>query len=162
MADEEKIINVGLGQAKVVGVPDMLSCIGLGSCVALCLYHSISRTAGMAHIMLPVNPNNLIDPERPAKYADAGFVKLLEIFEKKGIPRDKLVAKIVGGAELFHFKNFVSVGRQNIEVVKELLIHYNIPLTENSSGGSAGKSIWFSSIDGSIKIRSKLGKIFYI
>ena len=44
-------INVNMGELKVVHNPVILQSIGLGSCIAICLYDKTKNIGGLAHIM---------------------------------------------------------------------------------------------------------------
>ena len=47
-------LMVGLGEVKTSEDPaEVLTCLGLGSCVAVCLHDPVAKVAGMAHIVLP-------------------------------------------------------------------------------------------------------------
>ncbi len=46
-------ITVGMGRLYVVDKPATLTCLGLGSCVALMLYDPKTNICGLAHVMLP-------------------------------------------------------------------------------------------------------------
>ncbi len=45
-------INVKMGRLYVVNKPAILTCLGLGSCVALMLHDKEAKVSGLAHIML--------------------------------------------------------------------------------------------------------------
>ena len=48
-----EIIKVGMADLKVCTYPDSLTTLGLGSCVGIALYDSVTKVTGLAHIMLP-------------------------------------------------------------------------------------------------------------
>jgi len=57
----ENIIKVGMADLNVATNPEVLTTLGLGSCVGVCLYDSINKIAGMAHIMLPYSVQSKAD-----------------------------------------------------------------------------------------------------
>ena len=161
--DERNHIDVGLGKIFLTNPPGVLVSIGIGSCVVLCLYHRATKTAGMAHIMLPESNERFILFDRPAKYAEPAVENLLERFSKMGIRNHhSLTAKIIGGAQLFLFKQVPNIGAKNIEVVKKALEEHRIPLKSESVGGNYGRSVWFFSDTGKVLVRNKLREIIEI
>ena len=46
-----EIIKVGMADLKVCTYPDSLTTLGLGSCVGIALYDSVTKVTGLAHIM---------------------------------------------------------------------------------------------------------------
>ena len=46
-------IKVGMADLNICKEPDCLTTIGLGSCVGIALYDSVTKVTGLAHIMLP-------------------------------------------------------------------------------------------------------------
>ena len=89
------LINVGIADCKTASSPDILRTI-LGSCVGICIYDPESRVGGLSHIMLPENKKNGPD----LKYADTAIPIMLNDLKKKGARRDRMVAKLVGGATM--------------------------------------------------------------
>ena len=148
--------NVGLGKIAIVRSPHVLVSVGVGSCVILCLYHEQSGTAGMAHIMLGRTNSSRTDPDKPAKFAELAVDNLLKEFARKGIKEpSSLQAKIVGGAQLFIFKQVPNIGDANVEAVKEALDKYGIPIVASDVGGTASRSVWFYAETGKVIVRSR-------
>ncbi len=135
---------------------------GLGSCVGLALWDKASRVAAMAHVMLPDSKQMHFRQEiNPAKFADTALAAMLTRLEKMGIPKERLCAKIVGGANMFAFdsKNNhagMNIGARNVAAVKGILKGEGIPLTAEDTGGTVGRSLEFSSSDGMIRVRTAL------
>lgn len=46
-------IKVGMADLTVTKYPNILTTLGLGSCVGVCIYDSKNKIIGMIHIMLP-------------------------------------------------------------------------------------------------------------
>jgi len=148
--------NVGLGKIAVVRAPHVLVSIGVGSCVILCLYHENSKTAGMAHIMLGCTNSSRTDPDKPAKFAELAVENLLKEFAKRGIREpSSLWAKIVGGAQLFVFKQVPNIGDINVEAAKEALDKYGISIMASDVGGTASRSVWFYAETGRVIVKSR-------
>ena len=50
----------------------------VGSCVAICVFDKVAKTAGMAHVMLPKNNTSDPVPKPEGKFADVALEILLE------------------------------------------------------------------------------------
>ncbi len=141
-----KIINVGVGELVVSSEPAIMKTI-LGSCVGVALYASQERLGGLIHIFLPSMKMKTQDSNR-VKYADSGIPLLVTTIENKyGVSKNKLVAKIAGGANMFPFKKSTSplldIGSNNITIVKETLDKLRIPIIEEDVGATYGRRIEF-------------------
>lgn len=147
-------ITVGIAEGKIVFGDDILVTYALGSCVGICLYEPQIRVAGMVHILLP-NQKDALQQNNPYKFADSGIVRLIELMERYGAKRFRIVAKIAGGAEMFKTEETkTGIGNRNILAVKETLYKFRIPIIAEHVGSNYGRSIWFSCNDGSLKVKS--------
>ena len=154
---QSRTINVGLGKIVVVRAPAVITAAGVGSCVIVCLYHPPTKTGGAAHIMLPYSKGRPRDKNRPAKFADTGVEALITRFKRRGIEPQELVAKLVGGAQLFRYYQVPNIGEQNIRVVKRILYKYNIKIKGTALGGSSGRSLWFYCDTGKVLVKERFG-----
>ncbi len=147
-------IKVGIADYAVCKAPDMVTTIGLGSCVGVVLYDQFSKTCGLIHVMLP-DSTRIKANSNKAKFADTGIPLLLEEMKKKGCSCRGLKAKIAGGAKMFEFttnNNATNVGEQNIEMVLEMLRQYRIPVVAKDVGLNFGRTVLFNPEDSSMKI----------
>jgi len=62
------MIVVGMADLKVAKNPDILTTLGLGSCVGITLYDKIQKIGGLAHVMLPTYKG--FEGQNIAKFAD--------------------------------------------------------------------------------------------
>lgn len=132
-----------MADLKVAKSPQVLTTLGLGSCVGIALYDTGKGIAGLAHIMLP-DSTQIKNNANKAKFADTAMVVLLDELVKKGVSRNKLVAKIAGGAQMFSFDNqsdMMKIGARNVLATKSLLKTHNIPLLAEDTGGNFGRTI---------------------
>lgn len=132
----ERII-VGIADGKIAKSPAVLISYALGSCVGICLYDHQLKVAGMLHILLPyqkvaVNQSNVY------QFADTGIKKLVqELLTGYGVKRERLTAKIAGGAEMFQQAQAeTGIGEKNIEAVKAALKSEGIPIAAEDIGKS--------------------------
>ncbi|HDH41367.1 MAG TPA: chemotaxis protein CheD [Candidatus Altiarchaeales archaeon] len=148
----ERQIHVGTGEGRVTREPCILESIGIGSCIAICLYDRKRKIAGMAHVLLGHNPGTDLNPMR---FADTAIDALLRKMMEMGSKKEDIEAKIFGGAELFRSK-FFKVGEENVLSVKEKLRLEGIRIVAEDTGGHQGRNIWFDTTNGKVVV----GKIF--
>lgn len=123
----------------------------LGSCVAVCLWDKTLKIGGMNHYMLPLwNGKGLASP----KYGNIAIKQLITKLERYGSVKKNMVAKIFGGGEVISAKysNF-HIGLRNIDLAKEMLKEYGIPIVASSTGGKLGRKIYMFTYTGEIKHR---------
>jgi len=126
---------------------------GLGSCVALMLYDRGKRVGGLAHISLPVKTDE--EPEENLhKYAGFAIDALLRIMERTGVLKGSVVAKIVGGGNMFGFDLDLvdDVGRQNVTAIRDALGQNQIPIIREHVFGTAGRNVVFDLSSGSVRV----------
>lgn len=153
---DTKTIKVGMADLKVVRTPDLLTTLGLGSCVGIGLYDKINKIAGLAHIMLP-SSKEIKNNSSKAKFADTGIEELIELMLKMGANKNNMVAKIAGGSQMFNFNSnndILRIGERNVKATKEKLMELNIRIIAEDTGGNFGRTIVLSSNDGSLYIRT--------
>ena len=148
-----------MAESKLAAAPSRLACFGVGSCVCVALYDPELKLAGMAHSMLPMAPSSgSLSGEENAKYADTAVSYLLESMESMGAKRERIYARLVGGATMFRFSgrgdSGESLGERNLKAARESLRSLGVPLRGEEGGGSAGRSIEFDPKDGTILVRS--------
>lgn len=152
-----EVIKVGMADLKVCQFPNSLTTLGLGSCVGVALYDSKTKITGLAHIMLP-NSTKIKNNGNIAKFADTGIVETIRLMEKLGSSKERMIAKIAGGANMFHFANETNqalrVGDNNVLAVKSKLRELKIPIVAEDTGNSYGRTVTINSDDGSFVIKS--------
>ncbi len=153
------VVKVGMADLKIVKNPQIITTLGLGSCVGVVLYDPGKKLAGLAHIMLP-DSNNSKDNTNKAKFADTAIPYMIDLMLKKGAKKERLISKIAGGAQMFDFtgkSDIMKIGVRNIKAVKENLYKFNINIVAEDVGGNYGRTIEFNTNTGKLTIRS-LGK----
>lgn len=149
-------IKVGMAELRTAQYPQNLTTIGLGSCVGVCLWDPLAKVAGMVHVMLPDSTQSLPSANK-AKYADTGIPLLLEEMQKCGARKNRIVAKIAGGAQMFAYsqKNeILRIGDRNIDAVKRILNNEGIRILAEDVGGNYGRTIVFYTDDARLTIKS--------
>lgn len=155
MSSGEKI-KVGMADLNIAHAPNILTTLGLGSCVGIALYDPVMKLGGLAHIMLP-DSTQIRNNENVAKFADTGIEELLKQLLREGAKQTRLVAKIAGGAHMFEFKHMdetMRIGARNVAAVKQLLERYKIPILANDTGENYGRTIELHTDTGILVVRT--------
>ncbi len=151
-----QIIKVGMADLKVSKSPEVLSTLGLGSCIGICLWDPSTKVAGLAHIMLPSSEAIRNNTNR-AKFADTAIEDMVNEMVSKGASKRRLVGKIAGGAKMFAFStsnSTMNIGEKNANAVREILKGMGIMIKADDTGGNFGRTIEFFSEDGSLLIKT--------
>ena len=150
-------IKVGMADLNICREPDCLTTIGLGSCVGVALYDSVTKITGLAHIMLP-SSKEIKNNSNIAKFADTGIAETLRLMEEAGAKRGRITAKIAGGACMFAFamqsNDALNVGEKNVRSVKKVLEEFKIPILADDTGLNYGRTIIIDSNTGMLTIKA--------
>lgn len=152
-------IKVGMADLNICESPDSITTLGLGSCVGVVLWDPVVKICGMAHIMLP-DSTAITNNQNIAKFADTGIDELLKKILSKGARKDRLIAKIAGGAQMFSVNSnssLLRVGERNVEAVKKKLGELSIPIRAEDTGANYGRTVIFYPQTGEYYIRA-IGK----
>ena len=110
-------INVVQGEYSVSADPNVVFTTILGSCVAACIRDPVAGVGGMNHFLLPGNENGARSTE-----AERYGVHLMELLVnglmKKGARRDRLEAKLFGGAKMM--ERLSDIGKLNASFAERL------------------------------------------
>jgi len=149
------IIKVGIADLKVVKSPDILTTIGLGSCVGICFWDFRNKVAGLAHIMLPTS--KVTKPSANLmKYADTGIDIMLKDMIDLGGKKVNIISKIAGGAHMFSSlgERPIKVGDTNVAAVKEKLKELHIEINAEDIGADYGRTIELHSETGKLIVKT--------
>lgn len=143
---------------KVAKPPEKLAVYGIGSCVVLALWDPSAQVAGLAHSMLPTAAAQPGGETQPAKFCDTAVGALLEAMESEGAKRERCVARLVGGANMFTFQGREqgpwTLGERNLFTARETLKAWKIPLQGEDAGGDKGRSLELDAGDGRLMVWS--------
>jgi len=151
-----ELIKVGMADYKVGRNPASLISYGLGSCVGVALYDPVAKVGGLAHIMLP-DSTQARSTENPAKFADTCLPLMVAEMIKQGAAKNRLVAKIAGGAQMFAFANatdIMRVGERNSETVRAVLKNLDLKLVAEDCGGNYGRTVELKLDNGAFRIKT--------
>lgn len=149
-----------MSEYKVARNPEILTTIGLGSCIGIILYDAFNKIGGLAHVMLP-RRNEAKDKSNPAKFADTSIELMLEEMKGQGTLARNIKAKIFGGANMFpgvQSSALMNVGERNALAVKEELEKRKIKIVAEDLGGNAGRTIYFDTKNGSVTVKNIRGE----
>ncbi|MCF2642304.1 MAG: chemotaxis protein CheD [Lachnospiraceae bacterium] len=151
-----EVIKVGMADLNVCKNPDIITTLGLGSCIGIALYDPVTKIGGLAHIMLP-DSTKMRNNSNIAKFADTGIEELLKRVIKEGASKTRLVAKIAGGAKMFEvsgLSDIGNVGLRNAEASKAKLKELGIRLVAEDTGLNYGRTVELHCDTGEYYIKS--------
>jgi chemotaxis protein CheD len=138
-------IHVVQGQYRISDDPNAVLSTILGSCVAACVRDPVARVGGLNHFLLPGEQER----ERVMQ-AERYGVHLMELLVndllKRGARRDRLEAKLFGGAQMID--GLVDIGGMNASFAERFLKNEGITYVGGSLGGKRGRRIEFWPISG--------------
>lgn len=141
-----KRVNIIQGEYKVVTDPNVVLTTILGSCVAACLRDPVAGVGGMNHFLLPGNAQSMASGGDATRYGVHLMELLINGLLKRGARRDRLEAKIFGGAKTI--ATFSNVGEQNAAFAMQFLRDEGIRVVGSSTGGEFGRKLEFWPISG--------------
>ena len=149
-----QLIVVGISDMKISKAPGVLVTYALGSCIGICFYDQPVRLGALLHIMLPDAPQNI---DNVFKYADSGIAETLKKMEAMGGSRNRITAKIAGGAQMFSVpgdSTLGNIGRRNSDNVKLNLLKQRIRMLGSDIGGTYARTVEFDTATGIAKVRT--------
>ena len=139
-------LTIGISDLKVCRPPDVLVTYALGSCVGICLLDSVAGVGGLSHIMLPDSTQATNGAATPM---------LIREMVKLGASRNRIKAKIAGGAVMFATASErFNIGERNIQAVKAALRREGIPIVAEDTGLNYGRTVFFYPETGIMEIRA--------
>ena len=150
------VIKVGMADLKTGRDTDILTTLGLGSCIGIALWDPTTKIGGLAHVMLP-DSTKIRNNSNIAKFADTGITELVRQMEEMGAPKRRLVAKIAGGARMFEVSGTTSVGNigeKNAIASKQKLKELGIPILAEDTGLNYGRTVELDCSNGDYVIKA--------
>ncbi len=151
-----EIIKVGMADLKTAKDPNILTTLGLGSCIGLTLYDPVSKVGGLVHYMLP-DSTKLKNNGNIAKFGDTGIRELYNQVVAQGANPRRLVAKIAGGAKMFEVSGLSgvgNVGERNAEAAKLMLKELGVRLIAEDTGLNYGRTVELHCDNGDFYIKA--------
>lgn len=147
---------VGIAQLAICHSPHKLTCLGLGSCVAVIMHDPAMKIGGIVHVLLPKAPNNC---DREEKYADTGTRKLFRELTTHGANKERLLAKLVGGAQMFTALDLsiANIGRENGFMARKVLGELRVKIVAEDLYGHRGRNITLDPANGFVTVQTTFG-----
>jgi len=137
----------------------VLTCAGLGSCVAVIVRAADAAVAGMAHVMLPKSP--AADVDKPYRYADIAVPALIEAVRAELAAGHRIEALIAGGAFLPGLPEAGAIGARNLEAVTAALRAEDVPLADAATAGRHAQTVAIELSAGNpVTVREAGGRIY--
>ena len=125
----------------------------LGSCVAACIRDVELRVGGMNHFLLPDSQGHDPTGAAPARYGAYAMEVMINQLVKMGARRNRLQAKVFGGANVLRGLNERNVGVRNCEFVVEFLRVEGIPLMAQDLGGNQARKVAYFPATGEARVK---------
>jgi len=131
--------------------------LGLGSCVAMMLYDPASHTGGLAHLLLP-SPSLARDQSNPGRFPETVLPLLLGRMAAAGAERERITARLVGGASMFASAGGtpgpIAMGERNVVAARQVLAAAQVPVVAEDVLKNYGRSVYFFLDDGRVEVRT--------
>jgi chemotaxis protein CheD len=137
----KKVIDVHIGEVKIARKGELLKAI-LGSCVGIGIIWKERRICGLAHCLLPENPNPSY--ELGGRFVDQAMKSLLMLMRIKPDDYSKIEVVIVGGGNMTspNAKDESHlVGSLNYKVAMNEAKKLGLNIVFSEGGGKQGRKI---------------------
>lgn len=139
---------------------EIITSLALGSSIGICLYDPTQQCGGFIQAILPYATSAADD----LKYVDHAIQHLYHHLLQYGSKKENLQAKLVGGARMFQFPDFITneIGKENIKAARSALDQLQIPIIAEDVGDVYGRTIHYHLEDGLVYIETKNQHLYYI
>jgi chemotaxis protein CheD len=140
----ERRINIVQGEFTVSDEPHTVLTTLLGSCVAACIRDPVSGVGGMNHFLLP--GGDVGSQKESERFGVHLMELLLNGLMRQGAHRDRLEAKVFGGARMM--SGLSDIGAKNAAFAQRFLAYEGIKIISGDTGGQQGRRIQFWPVSG--------------
>lgn len=134
----------------------VLTCLGLGSCVAFAAYDPVRKVGGMAHMVLP-DSTARGRPTAEARFVDCAIPMVVGRMEELGAKPSRLQVHLVGGAQVLRTGQALSamnIGAQNARAAAAVVQQLGLAVQTRALGGVHGRTVRLHMETGAIEITS--------
>ncbi|WP_422072192.1 chemotaxis protein CheD [Tranquillimonas rosea] len=139
----QNVVHVIQGEHRVSSRADDILSTLLGSCVATCLCDPVARIGGMNHFLLPAGD---VGQTHQLRYGSHAMELLINALLKKGARKDRLEAKLFGGAQMHD--GLGAIGSANGRFAQDFLAAEGIRCVATSLGGTAARRVRYHPVSG--------------
>jgi chemotaxis protein CheD len=125
----------------------------LGSCVAACLRDPAARVGGMNHFMLPDTSQEESIISKPTRYGIYAMELLINDILRRGGRRERLEAKVVGGANVLEGFGAGTVGERNASFVMRFLKTEGIRLAGHDLLSLYARKVYYFPVSGRLLVK---------
>ena len=126
----------------------------LGSCVAACIVDIDNGVAGMNHFMLPDEGDSTArDQTESMRYGAYAMDVLIRELIRSGARRDRLQAKVFGGAAVLANMTTLNIGDRNADFVLRYLNAERISVAAQDLRGQHARRVCFMPASGKAVVR---------
>lgn len=150
---ERQATKILPGEYYATDQPEVIVTV-LGSCVAACIRDRVNGVGGMNHFLLPLDGS--AEPGKPtqsARYGAYAMELLINQIIKRGGHRDRLEAKVFGGAAVLRGMLLNDVGKRNAEFVGEYLRNEHIPIMASDLLQDFPRKVYFFPETGQVWVK---------
>ena len=137
--------TLSLGEWAVSNDVDaVLTCLGLGSCVAFVAYDPLARVGGMAHVVLPDSTAGRPSPRAAAKFADLAVPLVMQEMAALGALRLRLQVSLIGGAHMLvdgRLQDSMNIGERNVIATRAAVQALGLRVRVEETGGGQGRTV---------------------
>lgn len=148
-------VTVGIADCRVSADRDtVLATYALGSCIAVLVHDPVAAVAGLLHYMLP---DSSLDPGKaernPFLFADTGIPRLIAAVCDCGARRERLVARIAGGAQTLNGHQRFQIGRRNQRAARRILREAGVAVRSEAVGAEVSRTVLLETGSGRALVR---------
>ncbi|MDD3052200.1 MAG: chemotaxis protein CheD [Candidatus Cloacimonetes bacterium] len=154
MNSERKILNVHIGEIKIAKNGEILKAI-LGSCVGIGFLWKTKKMYGLAHCLLPENPEKSFSIS--GRYVDQAISSLYALMKIEEKDINEIDVVFVGGGNMTNPNEKDGsklIGGQNLQVAERELKKRKMKIVFIEQGGNQGRKIMIDSSTGDFKIEA--------
>jgi chemotaxis protein CheD len=135
-----RTLHVGQGEHHVSADRDVVITTILGSCIAACIRDPQAGLGGMNHFLLPEGDGDT-DTDVARRYGVNAMERLINCLLAAGARRNRLEAKLFGGASLFD--RLRNIGAENAAFAHRFLQAEGIAVIGGDTGGHCARRVRF-------------------
>ena len=133
-----RTLHIGQGEHEVSSDQGVVITTILGSCIAACIRDPMAGVGGMNHFLLPEG-DAAADSEAGRRYGVNAMERLINSLLASGARRDRLQAKLFGGASMFD--RLRNIGAENAAFAHRFLTAEGIAVVGGDTGGTSARRI---------------------
>lgn len=143
-----RTLHIGQGEHQVSSEAGVAITTILGSCIAACIRDPQTGIGGMNHFLLPEG-DAAADSDAGRRYGVNAMERLINSLLAAGARRDRLEAKLFGGASMFD--RLRNIGAENAAFAHRFLAAEGIPVVGGDTGGDKARRIRYWPATGQVQ-----------